>query len=329
MPSRSTNQESIRACFKAQESSAKIDDDFVDDLGDLSAIEETDEDAIVALDRLVLDDIDDAPSLATPVPAVSYVDRQRAYCAALDAECAAADRAIHFAPLHDSFSTEEGERIRREVEAQADDLLSDLDDIRFDDEPVPVTAPPIDLPDDLLGDLDLDAGDESDPLLDVDDEAAIERLEAVTAIYTPAWKDAARIWHIKDKAGKEAQKKQVKAFAQRKKEITAARRLIANRERMALRRASPAILRAKRLTALLKLTAMASGNRFLEKIVGREAHVVQFRDAMAIDTDASLSKLADIYERLTGDPMTKRQAQNRRDIVEKLEAKGGIWHRWK
>jgi hypothetical protein len=267
----------------------------------------------------VLNDIDDAPSLATPVPADSYVDRQRAYCAALDAERAAVDRAIHFAPLHDSFSTEEGERIRREVEAQADDLLSDLDDIHFDDEPVPVTAPPIDLPDDLLG----------DPLLDVDDEAAIERLEAVTGIYIPAWKDDARIWHAKFKAGKEARKKQLEAFAQRKKEITAARRLIVNRERMALRRASPAILRAKRLTALMKATAAPRGDKRLEQLRGREEALTLFRDAMDIKAGASLREIGHFYETLTGEKMTKFQARKQRDIVKELEASGGIWARYK
>lgn len=242
MPSRSTNQESIRACFKAQESTSGIFESFLGDF-DLSPIYETEEDAIAALDAIDIGDIDsheELPKIITPVS-------------------------------------------------------------------VPVIQ----------------------AALDVDDEAAIERLEAVTAIYTPAWKDAARIWRVRFEAGEAARKKQIEAFAQRKKAITAARRLIANRERMALRRASPAILKAMRLKALLKLTAKASGNRFLEKIVGREAHLVQFRDAMATDTGASLSKLADIYERITGDPMTKRQAQNRRDIVEKLEAKGGIWHRWK
>jgi hypothetical protein len=285
-----TDNNSIRSNTGAQASATSIGGKIFKI--DLTPIYEVESDAIVALDGLVLNDIDDAPSLATPVPADSYVDRQRAYCAALDAERAAADRAIHFAPLHDSFSTEESARIRREVEAQADDLLSDLDDIHFDDdEPAPAIVEHYARPD--------WAGIYADKRLKSDPRTIRQENLFKEASLRIAAAKAANALRIQDA------------------------------ERKRTSRASPAALRAKRLKALLKATAAPRGDKRLEQLRGREEALILFHDATNIKAGASLREIGGFYEMFTGERMTKFQARKRRDIVKELEAPGGIWARYK
>lgn len=109
-------------------------------------------------------------------------------------------------------------------------------------------------------------------------------------------------------------------------EAKATARRDADRER---KRASPKLINEKRLKALLKATANPKGDKTLEKLRGREFEIVQFRDAMSLASDATDAELGDLYGRLTGSPMNKRQAQNRRNKIEKLEAPDGIWSRLK
>lgn len=112
---------------------------------------------------------------------------------------------------------------------------------------------------------------------------------------------------------------------------TAARRA---RDAERKRRERAGEIAAKRINALNKFTLLSSTNRFAEKLVGRGEELAHFRDAIEVSerffgAKRTDSKIAKVYRDITGQPMTKRQAQNRRNAVAKLEQPGQPWHRWR
>ncbi|MDB5616173.1 hypothetical protein [Tardiphaga sp.] len=155
------------------------------------------------------------------------------------------------------------------------------------------------------------------------------------------WKAAAAIFEQRLAATKAKGQSERRAVAHLKKAETARRRVIAERERSAQRRAAAAALKADptaralvRSAHLKAATANARGDRFLEKIVGREKSLSMFWRAM-LDAKAkhgskcSDRRIASEYTILTGELMDKRRATSHRNIVNKLEAPGGAWARLK
>mgnify|MGYP001041607719 FL=1 len=120
----------------------------------------------------------------------------------------------------------------------------------------------------------------------------------------------------------------------RKEKLRAPERRAKTAERVRKHRTSSKSLNRQRLDTLKKATARASGDRFLEKLVGRERDLVRFwiilTDARKrFGPGASDRVIADHYRRFTGTPMDRNGAFRCRHIIQKLEAAGGVWHRLK
>ena len=116
-----------------------------------------------------------------------------------------------------------------------------------------------------------------------------------------------------------------------KKERTAVGRRERGTEAKRVARATPKAITAKRLRALLtslrKAVANPRGDKSLQRLKRREIDLVKFRFVMDRVPNAPDAELADAYRKLSRLPMDRNQAYRHRQIVRKLEAPGGPWHR--
>ncbi|AUC93701.1 hypothetical protein CWS35_04825 [Bradyrhizobium sp. SK17] len=105
------------------------------------------------------------------------------------------------------------------------------------------------------------------------------------------------------------------------------------RNRVREHRAKPRRPTFRKLHRALKMaTASAAGNRFMEKLVGREGDIALFHSVSMtlIDRIGAMSdaKLADALVCAGGfESITRNQVWKLRQIVAKLEADKGPWHR--
>lgn len=176
--------------------------------------------------------------------------------------------------------------------------------------------------------------------LDDDDETTIETVEAVSDLHRPAertnylkifWAYQGSRSNRVDNALSDASNRIEAATKAAKAVAVAAGRRERDATAKLATRASPDVLRSKRIAALSKLTTKPKG-KFAEKLRGTEEALIAFKDAMIICDKVGRvrdKQLAETFQLITGDMMDKRQAQRRRCIVEKLERPGGIWFRLK
>jgi hypothetical protein len=113
-----------------------------------------------------------------------------------------------------------------------------------------------------------------------------------------------------------------------KERLERARKLrVRDAERKRTSRSAPDKINAKRLAALKEATASPTG-KFFPKLVGREAELVAFRDAMSRAVamhgpECSNTEVANLAS------IDRNRAFRLRQIIAKLEAPRGLWARWK
>jgi hypothetical protein len=132
---------------------------------------------------------------------------------------------------------------------------------------------------------------------------------------------AERDLFTKAKARIKAQERQAKAAARRERDVARKRQ-----ERAGL-------IIGKRIAALDRATTRHGGDRFLVKMAGRALELARFLEALREarrrhGPKASLTEIAATYEGMTGTRSTKDSVRRQLENVEKLEAPGGVWHRW-
>lgn len=119
-------------------------------------------------------------------------------------------------------------------------------------------------------------------------------------------------------------------YRDRKRAKTADRTRERTAKRVREHRAKPQPIGKVRLAALMKATERASGDRFLEKIVGRERELVEFWIVMQgvrsrLGAKASLSKIADQFQSHTGRSIHRNAVDRLIKIIAKLERPSGVW----
>lgn len=206
-----------------------------------------------------------------------------------------------------------------EEKAEIDALLPSLDDLDDTDTDAPAT--------DLTPTADDARPDEFTPRIDW------------KRIYN---KRAAKSGTHRVREALDIAQKRIDGAEETAKAAKAARkRRIQAKVRMRWNRTTPEAIKAKRLKVLLKATANPKGDKRIKSLRGREIELVAFKDAMTkawfdstVSLDVRYSDQIVAYqynaERAVGSKlMDRNQAYRHRQIVEKLERPGGLWHRLK
>jgi hypothetical protein len=137
----------------------------------------------------------------------------------------------------------------------------------------------------------------------------------------PSWKEVYEAY----RASRPSKIAKVKAIAKGRRDRDAKAKRI--------KRDSPEVLRKKRLEALMNATAKPKGDKQIEQLKGEEQTILNFRDAIESarckhGRDVTDNQIGAEYLGLSQLQMTKSQCKNKRRVIERLEAPGGVWCRW-